>query len=153
MTESKIVDKRVRSEANEYAISFAARDEKGSYEHAFVVWYFSDPLKRRTNRRAGGFYPAGGEKYKLLIGGVPGEVLDDSKEKIAKSLTILVNKEIFEQAELVEDQYNDNTYLLLANDCTTFVQKVCEVIPNLIIPNRTLNIYPSSFIGALYDKN
>ena len=54
-----------------------------------------------------------------MILGVTGKVFDDSKVKISRQLTVLINKDIFDKAE---DKYkNGQTYHLAFNDCTTFV--------------------------------
>ena len=86
---SKTIDLRNYSEAGEYGVGLASRDEQGDYDHAFIVWYYSDPLGLRSTRRAAGFYPAGGDLYDLIIGGAPGTVMNDSKEHIAKQLVVL----------------------------------------------------------------
>lgn len=39
LSDSKVIDKRVRSEQQEYAISFAARSGQGDYDHAFIIWF------------------------------------------------------------------------------------------------------------------
>jgi hypothetical protein len=149
----KIVDKRNQSEDGEYGISFAARDSLGSYDHAFVVWYYSDPAAQRTNRRGAGFYPTGGDYYDLLIGGAPGKVLDDSREDIAKQVIVLINSDLFQTALAVESQYANATYRLGTSDCVSFVGEVADKIPGLVVPSRLMNIYPSSFISDLYDSN
>ena len=150
----KIVDKRNLSESGEYAISFSSREKGELYDHAFIVWYYSNAEGKRTDMRAAGFYAVGADSmYDLIIGGVPGKVLDDSNEKINKQIIVLINKSIFETALQVEKKYQDSTYRLGTNDCVTFVSKVAEVIPGLEIPSRVLNIYPSSFIAALYNDN
>lgn len=107
----------------------------------------------RTTRRAAGFYPVGGDKYDLLIGGAPGKVLDDSKEGIGRAITVLVNIDAFNKALQVEYKYSNGTYRLLMHDCTTFVEEVCETVPGLVVPNRVVNVFPSSFIDALYMAN
>ena len=151
---TKIVDKRVRSEPGEYGIAFAARDEQGSYEHAFVVWYYSDPIGKRTNRRGAGFYPTGDpDAYDLLVGGTEGKVFDDSKQKIAKQIIVLVNSDVFEAALKVESEYSNGTYRLLTNDCASFVATVAETVPGLNVPSRVMNPFPSTFVAALHDAN
>lgn len=150
----KIVDKRVRSEPGEYGISFAARDEQGSYEHAFVIWYYSDPAGNRTNRRGAGFYPTGDPSvYDLLVGGTVGKVFDDSEEKIGKQVIVLVNSDIFKAALKVESKYSNDTYRLLTNDCVSFVATVAETVPGLKVPSRVTNLSPSTFVAALHDAN
>ena len=151
---NKIVDLRNQSEVGEYGVAFAARDAQGSYEHAFVVWYYSDPKGKRTNRRAAGFYPTGdGKFYDLVIGGVPGQVEDDSQQKISQQLIVLVNKSVFDVCVKAESKYKDATYRLMTNDCVSFVEAVGATIPGLKLPSRVTNIFPSSYIGSLYDMN
>ncbi|NCB85556.1 MAG: hypothetical protein EOM44_13865 [Bacteroidia bacterium] len=151
---NKIIDKRMFSEMGEYGISFASRNSGGNdYEHAFIVWYYTDKKHLSTVRRAVGFYPSVGDFYELLVEGVPGKVIDDSKEEIDKQLIVLVNKNIFDSALMVEASYSDGTYRLLSNDCVSFVRKVALAINRITVPNRITNIYPSSFISELFDSN
>lgn len=149
----KIVDKRNASEPGEYGIAFVERDAQGAYDHAFVVWFYSDPVGQRTMRRGAGFYPVGGDFYDLLIGGTQGQVFDDSREKIAKQLIVLVTSDVFAEALEVEKQYANSTYRLGTNDCVSFVSAVAQTVPGLNVPDRITNMYPSMFIGALYDSN
>jgi len=152
----KSVDRRNASEIGEYAVGFASKASGGGYDHAFVIWYYSDSAKQSSVRRAAGFYPVandGNKPYDLVLG-LTGKVFDDSKTKTSHELTVLVNKEIFERALVVEAQYKTNeTYRLGFNDCTTFVQEVAAIIPDLQIPSRLTHVYPSDFIKALYDAN
>jgi hypothetical protein len=152
----KTIDKRNSSEQGEYAIGFAAKASDGGFDHAFVVWYYSDPKGVRTVRRCAGFYPVADDDTKSydMILGVSGRVFDDSKTKVSQELTVLVNADVFGEAIKVEDRYqNDHTYRLAFDDCTTFVIKVAASIPGLTIPSRLTDIYPSSFITGLYDAN
>jgi hypothetical protein len=152
----KTIDKKTASEVGEYGIGFASKASDGGFDHAFLVWYYSDPNGSQTVRRGAGFYPVANDNTKSydMILGVTGKVIDDSKTKISQELTILVNKDIFDAAIAVEDKYkNDKTYRLGFDDCTTFVSEVASQIPNLSLPNRALNIYPSSYIQALFNKN
>ncbi|MER9565788.1 hypothetical protein [Mesorhizobium sp. M0571] len=155
MGQPKIVDKRNSSEVGEYAISFAARDSSGNdYDHAFIVWYYSDPQHLRTNRKGAGFYPVGGDAYDLTIGGTTGKVFDDSRERIAKEIIVLVNSDIFAAAQAVQSQYETGqTYRLLVNDCVSFVAAVANTIPSLFVPDRITNITPSTFISSMFDGN
>jgi hypothetical protein len=152
----KTVDKRTASEAGEYAIGFASKASNGGFDHAFVVWYYSDPSGNQTVRRCAGFYPAADDNTKSydMILGVTGKVFDDSKVKISQELTVLVNKDTFDAAIVVEDKYKNNqTYRLAFDDCTTFVSKVATKIPTLKLPNRLVNVFPSSYIEALFKGN
>ncbi|MCG2641431.1 MULTISPECIES: hypothetical protein [Bradyrhizobium] len=153
--QSKVVDKRNASEVGEYGISFASRDTSANdYEHAFIVWYYSDDAHHRTNRKGAGFYPAGGDKYDLTIGGTDGVVFDDSKEKIAKEIVVLVNKDIFAAAQAIQTQYQKGeTYRLIVNDCVSFIEAVAGTIPGLSVPSRTLNPTPPLFVSALFNGN
>jgi hypothetical protein len=152
---SKIVDKRNQSEQGEYAIGFASRKTAGSsdFEHAFVIFYYSDPQGMRTVRRGLGFYPTTSSVYDLLVGEV-GAIIDDSKEQIDKELIVLVNSGVFNAAKAVRSNYESGrTYSLFANNCVTFVSEIASVVPALVVPNQWLNPYPSNFVAALYDSN
>lgn len=155
VSQSKVVDKRNASEAGEYGISFASRDASANdYEHAFIVWYYSDDAHNRTNRKGAGFYPVGGDKYDLTIGGTEGKVFDDSKQKIAKELVVLVNSDIFAAAQGIQSQYSTGqTYRLIINDCVSFIEAVAGTIPGLSVPSRALNPTPPLYVSALFDGN
>src|SRR5262249_47070473 len=78
--QSKIIDRRKAHKPGEYGIGFASRAVKNDYEHAFVIWFYSDPKGKRTVRRGAGFYPAGTkDKAYDLVMGISGTVDDDSK--------------------------------------------------------------------------
>lgn len=153
--QSKVVDKRNATEVGEYGISFASRDTSANdYEHAFIIWYYSDDVHHRTNRKGAGFYPAGGDKYDLTIGGTDGIVFDDSKVRIAKEIVVLVNSDIFAAAQAVQTQYqNGQTYRLLVNDCVSFIEAVGGTIPGLSVPSRVLKPTPALYVSALFDGN
>lgn len=154
MAESKVVDKRNRSEPGEYGIGFASRSTvSDDYEHAFVVWFYSDNAAQRSNRKAAGFYPLGGDLYDLVIAGTSGAVFDDSKQNIEKELVVIVNSDVFEAARSVEKHYSDGTYRLGFNDCVTYVLHISETIPHLLIPSRLTNLTPSRFISSLFAQN
>jgi len=127
----KTIDRRNASEVGEYAIGFASKIVKGDdYEHAFVVWYYSDAAGMRTVRRAAGFYPAGDVEWYNLMLGAEGSIADDARTKINEELTVLVNGDIFNQAMSVEGRYKSgHTYRLGVDDCTTFVAEVASCIP------------------------
>lgn len=153
--QSKVVDRRAASEVGEYGISFASRDMSTlQYEHAFIVWYYSDAAHHRTNRKGAGFYPVDGNKYDLTIGGTDGIVFDDSKEKIAKQIVVLINKNIFDAAQAIQAQYQKGlTYRLIVNDCVSFIEAVAGTIPGLNLPSRALNPTPPRYVSALFSGN
>src|ERR1035441_6771543 len=94
---AKVIDRKKMGEPGEYGIGFASRAVKDDYEHAFVIWYYTDPKGKRTVRRGAGFYPAGtiDKAYDLILG-TSGKVYDDSKEKIKKELIVLVSRNDFD---------------------------------------------------------
>ena len=106
----KTVDKRNSSEIGEYAVGFALKASDGGFDHAFIVWYYSDPNGQRTVRRCAGFYPVSDSSTKSydMILGVSGKVFDDSKVKISQEITVLVNKEAFDRAIAIENQYKND---------------------------------------------
>jgi len=152
----KTIDMRRASEVGEYAIGFSSEDSSDGLGHAFVVWYYSDPEGQRTVRRAAGFYPVANDHTKAydMILGINGEVVDDSKQKSSRELTVRLNKDVFDHAMSIEDQYkNGKTYHLGFNDCTTFVAAVASQVRGLSIPSRALHLYPADFIKALFNAN
>jgi len=159
--ENKVLDKRVRSESGEYGITFAAR-KKGTpndFDHAFVIFYFSDPNGHRTVRKAVGFYPAGDVskvdkfEYKAIFGG-EGVIVNDSSESIATEITVIVNKDVFEKATSVKTDFESGkSYWLGWRDCVSFVGSVAEKVPDLNIPNRILNITPAAYIIEMSASN
>ena len=152
--DTKIVDKRNMSEASEHAVSFASRKTNGIGDlgHAFMVWYALEDDGKKYIKRAVGFYPLG-EKYKL-IAAADGSIADDSETDIEKQLIVQLSSPTFENVTGVESQYTDSTWVLGANDCVSFVARVAEQIPDLIIPSRFDNPTTSTFINAmLYNNN
>ena len=155
MPDPKAIDKRNTSEPGEYAISFASRMVADDYEHAFIVWFESNPQGFLTTRKAVGFYPTSANKaYDLLLAAGDGKIYDDSMEKIEWQLAVQVNRNVFEKARQVEGKYKDGQkYQLAFNDCVTFVEQVANTVPGLVVPSRITNIFPSSFIKAMYESN
>jgi hypothetical protein len=137
-----------------FHLPLAIRPGSYDYEHAFVVWYYSDEAHHRTTRKGAGFYPAGGDLYDLTIGGADGKVFDDSKEKIAKEIVVIVNRNVFAAARAIQSQYQTGqTYRLIFNDCVSFVESVAAVVPTLVMPSRILYPTPSRYVSALFDCN
>lgn len=155
MSTTKVVDKRNQSEVGEYGIGFANRATAGSsdYEHAFVVWYYSDPQGMRTVFRAAGFYPTSGDAYDLVFG-EDGQIVDDSRQNIDREAVVLVNHDVFEAARAVQSQYQSgHTYNLLSSNCVGFVSAVAAAVPGLEVPSQALYVFPSTFIARLFDIN
>ena len=81
-------------------------------------------------------------------------MFDDSKQRIAKQIVVLVNSDIFTAAQAVETQYRaGQTYRLLVNDCVSFIDAVGRTIPGLSLPSRALNPTPPRYVSALFDGN
>ena len=154
MSVSKIVDLRNQSEAGEYGVAFASRQTTGDYDHAFMIWYYSDPSNHRTVRRGAGFYGVAAENAFDLVLGTSGGLLDDSRERIDHQLIVLVSKPTFDASIAVEIRYgNGETYRLGFNDCTTFVESVAKAVAGLTVPSRLANLFPNRFIRAMFDAN
>jgi len=150
--ETKRIDKKIKSEANEYAVSLAA--EGGELGHAFVVWNKGDEVAKMTTQQVVGFYPgADKNKFEAIFGLSPGKIWDDSKEKPDFVLIVLVNGDAYERARKVFDKWKSNgKYLLGFSDCTTFAAEIGAAI-GLNMPNRIFAPYPIDYVKAIAAKN
>lgn len=148
----KHVDKKVRTENIEYAISIAAED--GELGHAFVVWNYGDAKSSMTMQKVVGFYPQSDKKtYKALFGLSPGQIFDDSSEKPEIKIVISLNSEGYNKANHVFEKWKDSkNYLLGFSDCTSFVAEIGSAI-GLNMPNRLIAPYPIDYVKKIGDLN
>lgn len=151
-SEIKRIDKRVRSEANEYAVSLAA--EGGELGHAFVIWNKGDEAAKMTTQQVVGFYPqADKNKFEAIFGLSAGKIFDNSREKADFLLIILVNADAYERARKVFDKWKSSgNYLLGFSDCTTFAGEIGATI-GLDMPSRMFAPYPIDYVKAIAAKN
>lgn len=145
------LDKRIKTEPQEYAVTFSA--QIGELGHAFASLIWGDDVAMATMQKGVGFYPEGNEsKIKAAFGGA-GMVLDDTWEKAEVILSVLVNQSAFEAAQAVVERWEKPTsYYLGINDCTTFVGELAEAV-ELETPSRLFSPYPIQFVESLVELN
>lgn len=150
--EKKYVDKKIRSENHEYAISIAAQG--GDLGHAFVIWNKGDSAAMMTTQQVVGFYPqADKSKYEAIFGLSPGKIFDDAGEKPDYVVIVSVNSDAYEAARAVFEKWKTSgNYMLGFSDCTTFAAEIGAAI-GLNMPSRVFAPYPIEYIKAIADKN
>ncbi|OWO89554.1 hypothetical protein B5E41_30390 [Rhizobium esperanzae] len=150
--EMKYIDKKVRSESVEYAVSLAAED--GELGHAFVIWNRGDDTTNMTIQQVVGFYPqADKSKYEAMFGSSPGEIFDDSGEKPDYVVVVSVNSDAYERARAVFEKWKSSgNYLLGFSDCTTFAAEIGGAI-GLKLPSRIFAPYPIEYIKKVGESN
>ena len=145
------IDKRVRSEPQEYAVVFAAYD--GKYGHAFVTLIRGDEVQNATLQKGVGFYPGGSEKNLKAAFGGKGVLDNDTWTDAQIILSVLVNEEVYGRALAVVSKWEKpQPYILGISDCTTFVQQVSEAV-GLNTPSRVFAPYPIDFVKKLIADN
>lgn len=150
--EKKYIDKKVRSESTEYAVSLAAQG--GELGHAFVVWNKGDSTANMTTQQVVGFYPQPDKsKYEAVFGLSPGQIFDDSREKPEYAVIVSVNSDTYEKARTVFEKWKSSgNYMLGFSDCTTFAAEIGAAI-GLNMPSRIFAPYPIEYIKGIADKN
>lgn len=148
----KHIDKKVRTENVEYAISIAA--EEGELGHAFVVWNYGDATSSMTTQQVVGFYPQSDKNtYKALFGFSAGQIVDDSNEKPEIKIIVSLNSEEYNKARRVFEKWNDSkNYLLGFSDCTSFVAEIGSAV-GLNMPSRLFAPYPIDYVKKIGDLN
>jgi len=148
----KYIDKKVRSEPTEYAVSLAAQG--GDLGHAFVIWNRGDNAAMMTTQQVVGFYPqADTTKYEAVFGLSPGQIFDDSREKPEYVVIVSVNSDAYEKARAVFEKWKSSgNYMLGFKDCTTFAAEIGAAI-GLNMPSRVFAPYPIQYIKAIAEKN
>ena len=145
------VDQRVRTEPQEYAVVFSAYD--GEFGHAFVTLVWGDAVQNATLQRGVGFYPGDSDKSLKLAFGGQGSLQDDTWQSAEVILSVLLNKEKYDAAISVLDQWEKPTpYFLGLSDCTTFVADVAEAI-GINRPSRVFAPYPIDYLRELVSLN
>lgn len=150
--EKKYIDKKVRSENIEYAVSLAA--EGGDLGHAFVIWNKGDSAAKMTTQQVVGFYPqADKNKYKAVFGLSPGQIFDDSTEKPDYVVIVSVNSDAYNKARAVFEKWKSSgNYMLGFSDCTTFAAEIGAAI-GLNMPSRVFAPYPIEYIKKVGQSN
>tara|TARA_R110002012_G_scaffold112297_1_gene257897 strand:- start:2186 stop:2644 length:459 start_codon:yes stop_codon:yes gene_type:complete len=151
MTRIVYLDKRVRTDPQEYAVAFSAQD--GELGHAFASLIWGDEVAMATMRKGVGFYPDGTKGAIKSAFGAEGAVLDDTWEKSVLILSVLVNKPEFDAAESIVNKWEKPTpYFLGISDCTTFVGEMAASI-GLDTPSRLFSPYPIQYVKGLISEN
>ncbi|RUW18622.1 MULTISPECIES: hypothetical protein [unclassified Mesorhizobium] len=150
--EKKSIDKKVRSESTEYAVSLAAQD--GDLGHAFVIWNKGDSAANMTVQQVVGFYPqADKTKYEAVFGLSPGQIFDDSREKPDYVVIVSVNSDAYEKARTVFERWKSSgNYMLGFSDCTTFATEIGAAI-GLNMPSRVFAPHPIEYIKKVGQSN
>ncbi len=150
----RTIDRRVRSEAGNYGLTFAAeRPTTGSeYGHAFIVWQREDKFKKMSIAEAIGFYPAGEPKTVNVIFGTRGELEDDINTPKDLSLTVLLNSDLYEDALKRKAEWRANgRYSFLWHNCTIHVADIARGIG--LISSSGKWETPMSYVQDLIDHN
>ena len=145
------IDKRVRSESQEYGVVFSAYG--GEFGHSFVTTVWGDDVQRATLQRGVGFYPGDSDKDLKVAFGGEGVLVDDTWKRGEVVLSVLVNKEAFDRATAVIAEWErPRPYFLVISDCTTLVAQVAEAV-GLTMPSRLFAPYPIDFLRELVHRN
>ena len=159
LSEQELLERAIRFQSGElitdnleceerYFLTFWAKNDFTSGGgvspgHAFISLAREDNEKQMTVfDGAWGFYPqnrGGKDGIISLFGEVPGEIVDEFKEKTPKDqgFTILVSKEEYEKVLEIKKQWSQKNYRLTLNDCITFVEEVARSIDRLKVPRRS----------------
>lgn len=150
--EKKYINKKVRSESTEYAVSLAAQG--GELGHAFVIWNKGNSTTKMTTQQVFGFYPQSNKtKYEAAFGLSPGKIFDDSREKPDYVVIVSVNSDAYEKARTVFEKWKlSGNYMLGFSDCATVAAEIGGAI-GLIIPSRVFAPYPLDYIKKIGESN
>jgi hypothetical protein len=127
----KTIDRRVRSEDRNYAITFAAEapDDSSKYGHAFIIWQQEDDAKHMSIADAIGFYPSGDPGTFNVIFGTPGALETDAGSIASRKFTVLLNRDQYLQALERKSAWQQNgRYKFLWNNCVTHVADIAKAI-------------------------
>ena len=154
----KVIDRRNRSEENQYYIVLCARDG-GVASHAFVVWGTDDAEKRICSSAAFGLYPReNASRVRILtLGTVPGEIANEALRGKGSSSTVRlivkVNSDQYAATQKIRAKWAARgKYKLLTRDCVTFTSTVAKSL-GLRLPSRAGNVLPQGFIRSLVQLN
>jgi hypothetical protein len=150
----KTIDRRVRSEARKYGLTFAAElpSETSGSGHAFIVWQREDDAKKMSIADAIGFYPAGEPKTVTLIFGTKGELETDIATPKDLKLTVLLNADLYQRALDQKSKWQGNgQYKALWNNCTTHVADIAHAI-GLTSSNGKWET-PHAYVQDLINRN
>ena len=151
MTETVYIDKRNRSEEQDYSVAFSTYD--GEWGHAFVMFHWGDEVSRSSRFEGAGFYPGENDSNLKAAFGGTGVLENDTWTDSEKILSVQINKPSFDAAQAVRAEWKRPTpYFLGISDCTTFVAEVAEII-GLNMPSRILAPYPIEYVTELIQLN
>ncbi|MEY9634097.1 chemotaxis protein histidine kinase CheA [Bradyrhizobium japonicum] len=154
-------DFRKRQDEPLYSITFSAERPPGDTGHAFITFNHEDEQKRMTTFESVGFYPPG-EKTDGVVKFYTsvfseGPLKDDFLHDADTKMVVTVNKEQYEAAREVyagwkaRQEKNGNHYVLVVNDCTTFVGEVARAI-GLETSLRVTALFPKDYDLALIEN-
>lgn len=141
---------------NKKFVAFCA--DSNGIGHAFISLGYEDSEKLMTvNDGAWGLYPKeslNGVKS-LVIGQVPGKIVDDYLRDTDLILVITVNDEEYEKVISKLNLWSTKNYELLKSDCLSFLIDVANIFSyKLNIPRRTgLENHPAKFLEKLIENN
>lgn len=128
----KTIDRRLRSEARQYGLTFAAEAPTDAVPtgHAFIIWQHEDDNANMSVAEAIGFYPVDGDATAFdLIFGTDGGLLSDSQTNIDVKLTVLLNADQYQAAlDAKRAWQSDGTYRAFWRNCTTHVAAIASTI-------------------------
>ena len=96
MTDIVYIDKRNRSEEQDYSVAFAARD--GEWGHAFAIFHWGDEVSRSSRFEGMGFYPGDAESNLKVAFGSDGALDNDTWAVADTVLSVQINKPSFDAA-------------------------------------------------------
>lgn len=140
-----------------YFIAFLATEE-GPVGHAFVAFgRESEAQQMSISAGAWGLYPASSTSgaKSLVLGTVPGKLVDDFKRNSDVSLVLQVSKEEYELAMSIKELYAaSNSYELLKNDCLKFLIDIASCCSSLNLPERSgFENLPMAYLKKLKQLN
>jgi hypothetical protein len=154
------LDLRNATDANgNYYVVFCARhssDEANLPGHAFVVWGKEDSENQMSSAKAFGFYPADGEKKKMIFGNVKGELANEATKKpnqqslLTHRLIVQVNKQKWLDSQKEVATWRTEDYNLFSNNCTHFAYAVAADVGLDIAKPGTE--FPSHFLVRLIEE-
>jgi len=148
---SKFIDKRTYSDAsgNKYFLNFVSRE--GALGHAYVSWGIEDRRKRQSIQKSFGYYPV--KPGVNNLGSVPGKIVaEDSSKRTVNSLTVQVDKKVYDRTKRATRKWSTRRYNLFARNCVRFVHDVAKKA-KLKVPRRSSFRFPDSYIEELMEIN
>jgi hypothetical protein len=156
--EIRQVDLRNATDAKgKYFLVFCSRESPDITipGHAFVVWAEENEEKMMSIASAYGFYPADGNKPRF--GDVPASIKNEAtvdastkSDLLTHRLIVQVNKDKYDAALAVMEDWKDKKYNLLAQNCVDFTHAVA-VAAGVKAPRPEKVAIPSRYFKAMFD--